>query len=144
VATILLRAIVVVAVAAIAAYVSRIGTPPKNITAIISISGADSGSTKLTIEHASGDPIRGAFVAFSSTDDNINADNWSKMEVKINGELVTSENAIFNGSHVTTSYDFTVGDVLVLDNLAITLETGDVITVIYTPANQPLARVTVP
>jgi translation initiation factor IF-1 len=40
-----------------------------------------------------------------------------------------------------------VGDVLVLEKLEKlkpALKTGDVITVIYTPANQELARVTVP
>jgi flagellin-like protein len=131
IATILLIAITVVAIGAVIAFVSGIGRPTPPLNASISIRNATKNSDKLTIEHNGGDPIRDAFV------DN----NWNNMEVRKNGALLTSTDNKLNGSHVD-NFDFTIGDVLVLkiDRLS----SGDVITVIYTPGNQEIARVTVP
>ena len=109
-----------------------LGTPERILLASISIDGASDGSTMLVIRHEGGDPIG---TAFTSTD-------WADMEVRINGALATGTKTL-NGGTITdsTTYDFTVGDTLEL-GLA-PLQPGDVITIIYRPANQVITTVTV-
>jgi flagellin-like protein len=145
IATILLIAITVVAIGVVMVFVAGLGRPTAPITANISIRDATAGSGKLTIEHAGGDPIRGAFCG--TTENNMENDNWKNLEVRVNGALVVTKDNLtkFNGaSFGTETKDFKVGDVLVLESLSPTLKSGDVITVIYTPANQQLASKTVP
>jgi hypothetical protein len=117
-------------------------TPP--LTTSITIGGATAGSTTLTITHAGGDPIRTAF--YENTDNRITADNWANMEVRINGaKVATASGATLDNLLLTppSSHDFSVGDILVLP-LTTPLSSGDTINVIYTPAAQTLASVTVP
>jgi hypothetical protein len=119
-------------------------TPVAPLTTTISIVGATSGSTTLTITHAGGDPIRTAF--YENTGSVITADNWANMEVRINGaKVITASGATLDNLLLTppSSHDFSVGDILVLP-LNTSLSSGDVITVVYTPANQILLTVTVP
>jgi len=103
---------------------TMMSTPTPPLIATISIRNATAGSTELTIEHAGGDPIRDAY-----TDG-----NWTNMEVRVNGATTPAPSG---------TGDFSVGDSLTI-TVATALSSSDVITVIYTPANQQLASVTVP
>jgi flagellin-like protein len=148
IATILLIAITVVAVGVVIAFVAALPKPTSPLATSITIGGATASSTTLTITHAGGDQIKTAFYANSSSQYSyIAANNWANMEVRVNGaNVATVDNgATLNNAHLTpsTSYDFSVGNILVLP-FATPLAPGDVITVIYTPANQILATVTVP
>jgi flagellin-like protein len=145
IATILLIAITVIAIGIVMVFVGGLGRPTPPLSATISASHATRGSTKLAIEHTGGDPIRNAFCGTS--DNNIaSSDNWINLEVRINGVVViTTENKTkFNGVGIGTGIrDFTVGDVLLLEKIA-ALNSGDVITIMYKPTNQQIARVMVP
>lgn len=143
VATILLIAIVVVAVGAIAAFVLGRPMTPHPIAASISVSGAYKHSTTLTLEHTGGDPIRNAFVENSDDDNVITSENWINMEVRINGAKVTAMNCKLNRVGIPSSSDFEVGDILVF-NISEALSSGDEVTISYTPANQILASASVP
>jgi flagellin-like protein len=150
IATILLIAITVVAVGVVMAFVAALpkATPPLN--ASISISNAVSGSTTLIISHTGGDPIRNAFNP--SYLGYIWTNNWVNMEVRVNGAKVLATSVTLNNTSVTLGLkDFTTGDRLVLGVLytpdgsaTLSLHSGDVITVVYTPANQILVTVPVP
>jgi hypothetical protein len=111
---------------------------PQPLIAIISIDYATSGSTKLAIQHLGGDSISDAFCGTSNH--NITADNWMNLEVRINGSSIatTGGKTKFNDVLIGAStYDFTVGDILLLEEIA-PLESGDVVMVIYRPTSQLL------
>lgn len=149
VATILLIALVIIAVASIAAFLGRIQVPEKPLSATISIDNAKKNKTALTIKHTGGDGIIGAFYGKSNDNFAISPDNWNNMEVRINGAKVgTKDNTTkLNGENVKGSlYDFKVGDVLYFE-LAVPadkLSSGDVITIIYVPVNQVITEIKVP
>jgi len=126
IATILLIAITVVAVGVVMAFVVMLPKPTTPLSAVINIGGAVKDSETLVISHMSGDPIMAMLTS---------------MEVRINGTTQNLPDATLNGNAIGIS-DFTVGDRLVLTVPA--LSSGDVIAVVYKPANQILASVTVP
>ena len=146
IATILLIAITVIAIGVVMVFVSGLGRPTPPLTMTISIRNATRNSTKLTIEHTGGDPIRDAFCGKAVDDHIITTDNWINLEVRINGaKVATTENKTkFNNVLIdNNTYDFTVGNILLLEKITV-LSSGDVITIIYKPNNQELIRVTVP
>jgi len=122
IATILLIAITVVAVGVVMAFVMVLPKPTAPLSAVINIEDAKIGSEKLVISHVSGDPIMAAL---------------TNMEVRINGAKQD-----LTGTTLDDNPDFTVGDRLVLTGLT-PLSSDDVIAVVYRPANQILATVTV-
>ncbi len=145
IATILLIAITVIAIGVVMVFVSGLGRPTPPLSAIISVRNATRNSTKLTIEHTGGDPIRDAFCGKAVDNHVITSDNWINLEVMINGGLVTTteDKTKFNNVLIdNNTYDFTVGNILLLEKIT-ALNSGDVITIIYTPASQEIARVTV-
>lgn len=149
VATILLIALVIIAVASIAAFIGRIQVPEKPLSVSISIDNAQKNKKALTIKHTGGDAITGAFYGAANDNSGIAPDNWNNMEIRINGAKVgTKDNtAKLNGGNIQASlYDFKVGDVLYFELAAPAdkLSSGDVITVIYTPVNQIITEIKVP
>jgi len=146
IATILLIAITVIAIGVVMVFVSGLGRPTSLLNANISVRNATRNSTKLTIEHAGGDPITDAFCGKAVDNHVITSDNWINLEVRINGGIVTTTDnkTKFNNVLIdNNTYDFTVGNILLLEKITV-LSSGDVITIIYKPNNQELTRVTVP
>ena len=125
IATILLIAITVVAVGVVMAFVAGLPTPTPPLIASITIENAVLGmDDNIIIWHTSGDPIG----------------NWqANLEIRLNANPLTGA-TIVPIDHT----NFVVGDKLSVDVGTTALASGDVITVIYKPANQELTRVTVP
>jgi flagellin-like protein len=155
IATILLIAITVVAVGVVMAFVAALPKPVVSVNTEIIIGGATAGSGTLTITHTGGDMITNAF------DNSVSGTaSWLNMQVRINGAQVPltlisgttyAATVTFNGSPIPSgASNFSVGDTLVLSGCLLPgviqstpLISGDVITVVYTPANQILVTVTV-
>jgi len=145
VATILLIAITVVAVGTVAVFV--MGLPPlkPSIVASLDIEGATKNSTVLVINHKSGASVTSAFTPSSSGAISVN--DWTDMEVRVNGAKIVAKNVKLNGSTVSSGiiYDFIAGDVLEIELVTpAALHPGDVVKIMYRPATEELATAEVP
>ncbi|MEM2878561.1 MAG: type IV pilin N-terminal domain-containing protein [Candidatus Hadarchaeales archaeon] len=138
VATILLIAITVVAIGSIAIFVSGLGgtLTSGTITANITIENAVNTSRGIIIKHMGGDTISNAFSGSTL--------NTSVLEVRISSSTVTSTPAYtLNGGSINVT-QFKAGDILKAAFIGTqALSSGDVITIVYKPANQILTQETV-
>jgi len=119
--------------------------PSPILLVAIDIENATAGSTVLVIRHVTGDPITTAFTPSSSGAVSVN--DWTDMEVRVNGAKIVATNVKLNGSTVSSSiiYDFIAGDVLELELVTPSaLHPSDVIKIIYRPASEELATAEVP
>jgi len=130
--------------------------PFSNVTpaAGLSIGGAEGGGITFTVTHNGGDTIVKALD--TNADDSLETEDWSNMEVRINGAIVgtnaTGGAALvdigdeYNDAELpaSTVIDFKPGEVLKFElGDPPTFSSGDVITVIHVPSGSVLAKVTV-
>jgi flagellin-like protein len=137
VAVIMLIAITVVIAAVVAAFAyGIIGGVNKAPSAAFVVEGAVSGfnTTEVTIIHHGGDKILDAFDS-----ENIDAP-WMNMEVRYLGAPFDG-NVTLNNDPINGTCDFEAGDEIVL--YFDMLYPGDSITVVYTPTENVLQRITV-
>jgi flagellin-like protein len=140
VAVIMLIAITVVIAAVVAAFAyGIIGGVNKAPSVALVVEGAVSGfnDTDVKIIHHGGDKILDAF-----TNNTAAPLCWKYMEVRYNGEEV-GNTTYLNGNIMTdnTVTEFSAGDELVISFG--TLDPGDSITIVYTPTENVLQRITV-
>jgi len=151
---IMLIAITVVIAAVVAAFAyGIIGGVKKAPSCALVVEGAVSGfsATNVTIIHHGGDKVLDAFAAFNTTTDGI--DVWGNLEVRFNGAPVL-KGAAADDEVVTSIYlnedDLTDNDApenfIAGDELHIAfgeLVPGDSITIVFTPTQNVLQRITV-
>jgi flagellin-like protein len=142
IAVIMLIAITVVIAAIVAAFAyGIIGGVKKAPSCALVVEGAVSGfsTTPVTIIHHGGDKILDAF------DNGTDADRapWGNMEVRFNGAAVnqTSYPVLLNGGNITDKQNFMAGDELKI--VFNKLNTTDSITIVFTPTENVLQRITV-
>lgn len=143
IAVIMLIAITVVIAAVVAAFAyGIIGGVKKAPSCALVVEGASAGQDTVTIIHHGGNKVQDAFNVTNATAN----DPWLQLEVRYEGARLTTTgkaaNLTLNGNEVFAKKDFEAGDelVIVFDT---SLATGESITVVYTPTQDVLQRITV-
>ena len=146
IAVIMLIAITVVIAAVVAAFAyGIIGSVNKAPSTALVVEGAVSGfnPTDVTIIHHGGDKILDAFNT-SYIGDN-STDPWADLEVRYNGATVQNgteaTDIMVNDGGFGNHSDFIAGDEVTI--LFGELSAGDSITIVYTPTENVLQRITV-
>lgn len=140
---IMMIAITVVIAAVVASFsYGIIGGVKKAPSASLVIEDADVGNENITIVHRGGDTIVDAF----------GGNDWDSMEVRVNGGICdTNGHVSLNGTWGIGNWnvsDFEPGDELEINVSAAALnneplDSGDSISVVYTPTGDTLTRIKV-
>jgi flagellin-like protein len=134
VAVIMLIAITVVIAAVVAAFAyGIIGGVKKAPSCALVVEGATANQTTLKIIHHGGNTILDAFNG-----------TWLNLDVRYNGETVGAGNTVtLNGDPIPgVNTNFQAGDELKIV-FGTPFNTSDSITIVYTPTNDVLQRITV-
>ncbi len=132
IATVLLIVVTVLLVSMVAVIATGlVGTVPTPVNVNLMLENASSGYENFTIYHMGGDNIKDA----------INGKSWNNLIVRVNGQNATivSYNGDNNPQGMIT---LSAGDVLYVQAPK-PLAFGDVITIVYKPANQILRYIRV-
>jgi len=133
IATILLIAITVVAVGVVMAFVAGIGRPVTPVATMLTAENAIDNSVRVRLFHMSGDTIPAV---------------RTNLEVRLNGALkpwgaLGADNVTLTGDGDSDG-DFEIGDVITASCVNTSLQTGDVLAVVYKPTQQTLLSLTIP
>ncbi len=115
------------------------GPATEPLVTSIGINGATAGANTIYIAHNGGDAIIDAFKDSLEWSD---VYVWNNMIVKKNGNAITRSfniTIIKSGTTVVTD-DFNAGDILKITGIDLAINSGDIISVIYTPTNSKLVE----